>query len=167
MTDINASELIQLFTSLKNEEAGRDWGAIFQDEAQFENLQEKLDDLIGFAAMANPGVDLRETENFVGKVAIAKVKLSEMTELDNGQNAVKAIGSALEADIKKMLFTSPLIKKLFEFLKNNTQSQDVLSKLSKDPQLELGLMFVLASLPVLIGGDDTCCDDDEQCEDEA
>lgn len=161
MMNMTGPDLLSILESLRKDKAGIDWFAMWQDDEEFEEYLDLLDDLIQFSVMVFPGTNLQETQQFVGKITIAKVQLATLKEQENEVQAFTIVGQALEQDIKDMLSSSPIVKNITHILQNSVEPiEDMLSE-DADPSVANALLFVLSSLPLLLS-EENC--QEETCE---
>lgn len=162
MTNPTASNLVFILDSLCNEGVQRDWELVWDNEQEFELLQDSLDELIQFSAMVYPGIDLQDTQQFIGKITIAKVQLQAMWESEDDEQAFLTCAEALETDIKEMLMSSPLVRNVYDILKNSQAPIETMLEDAAEPAVANAILFILSALPI-VSSNEQCCED-EECE---
>ncbi len=162
MTNLTASNLAFILDSVRNENLERDWQQVWENEEEFALMQDTLDDLIQFSAMVLPGVDLNDTQLFIGKITMAKVQLQAMWEAQDDEQAFITCAQALENDIKEMLISSPLVQNVYTILKNSSASLESMLEDGADATVANAILFVVSALPIISSNQQMC--DDQECE---
>src|SRR5690348_16951305 len=109
MTDLPTAHLVELYESLKNGRIKKQWEAVWEDEEYFQMMEDNLDDLIYFATLARPFSNTAEMEQFIGKLTIAKIMLDVLKESGASKAQFLTVAQSLDATIRNLLFTSPVV----------------------------------------------------------
>lgn len=165
MTDLPTAHLVELYESLKSGKTKKQWESAWEDEDYFQAVHDNLDDLIYFATVARPLSNTADMEQLIGKLTIAKIMLDVIKEGGANKAQFLTVAQSLDATIRNLLFTSPVVQTALEKMKKAEFLEDILGE-NPQPELANQLFMVLSAIMLIsneVVEEDMCCEEDDEC----